>query len=169
MKVINFFGGPGSGKSTLAAGLFYEMKKSGINCELITEYAKEIIWDGHGNLLARQNKILALQEERLNRLEGKVDYAITDSPLLLSLFYAPSGYDRSFTNFCFSEFRKYNNINYFLSSTNLKYDEIGRLQNEVAAKAIGFSILTFLSGMSIPFKNVDPLDEKTIQSIISNI
>lgn len=165
MKVINLFGGPGSGKSTLAAGLFYEMKKKGINCELVTEFAKEMVWDDNKKVLARQNKLLAIQEERLNMLEGKVDYAITDSPLLLGLFYAPKGYDRAFANFCFAEFKKYNNVNYFLSSVDLRYCKTGRIQNEVEAKTIGFSILTFLTSMEIPFETIDPLGE-AIQTIM---
>ena len=39
--VVNLIGGPGSGKSTTAAGLFYNLKKLGINCEMALEYAKD--------------------------------------------------------------------------------------------------------------------------------
>lgn len=43
--VINLFGGPSAGKSTLAAGVFYNLKCMGINCELITEYPKDKVWE----------------------------------------------------------------------------------------------------------------------------
>ena len=45
MKVINLFGGPGCGKSTTAADLFARMKLRGLSVELVTEYAKDVVWD----------------------------------------------------------------------------------------------------------------------------
>lgn len=54
MKVINLFGGPGSGKSTLAAGLFERMKIQGLSVELVTEYAKDMVWERRGNILDDQ-------------------------------------------------------------------------------------------------------------------
>jgi hypothetical protein len=44
MKVINLWAGPGAGKSTTAAGLFL-MKLTGRRVELVTEYAKEVVYD----------------------------------------------------------------------------------------------------------------------------
>src|SRR6187399_572968 len=87
MKVINFFAGPGAGKSTLAAGLFYKMKKLGINVELVTEYYKELVWENIHQSSSDYLYILASQNRRLERLRGKVDFAVTDSPLLLPGYY----------------------------------------------------------------------------------
>lgn len=42
--VINLFGAPGSGKSSGAAYIFSQLKKLGIDCELVTEYAKDKCW-----------------------------------------------------------------------------------------------------------------------------
>ena len=42
--VVNIFGGPSAGKSTTSAGIFYELKRQGIRCELVTEYAKSKVW-----------------------------------------------------------------------------------------------------------------------------
>ena len=39
--VINLYGGPCCGKSTVSAGLFYELKCLGVECELTGEYAKD--------------------------------------------------------------------------------------------------------------------------------
>lgn len=39
--VINLMGGPGSGKSTVASGIFYRLKKMGVNCELALEFVKD--------------------------------------------------------------------------------------------------------------------------------
>ena len=44
-KVINLFGNPGSGKSTVAAYLFSELKSRGLEVELVTETAKDLVWD----------------------------------------------------------------------------------------------------------------------------
>ena len=43
-RVINLLGAPGAGKSTAAAGLFYRMKKEFLSVELVTEYAKDLIY-----------------------------------------------------------------------------------------------------------------------------
>lgn len=51
--VINLFGGPGSGKSTGAAYIFSQLKMKGINCELITEYAKDKTWEKNFVALSR--------------------------------------------------------------------------------------------------------------------
>ena len=43
--LINIYGGPAAGKSTVAAGLFYELKKKGYDCGLVTEMATELVYD----------------------------------------------------------------------------------------------------------------------------
>ena len=86
-KVINFYGGPGSGKSTQASGLFYKMKAAGYSVELVNEFAKECVWEGNVPMLKDQLWVLAHQHRKLVRLRDKVDYIITDSPVLLSIVY----------------------------------------------------------------------------------
>ena len=43
MLVVNLFGVPGAGKSTGAAYVFSKLKMKGINAELVTEFAKDIV------------------------------------------------------------------------------------------------------------------------------
>lgn len=86
-KVLNFFAGPGVGKSTTAAGVFAMLKMRGYNVELVQEYAKELAWAGVDDIQDREVELLALQYQRMQRLIGKVDLIITDSPLLLPLAY----------------------------------------------------------------------------------
>jgi hypothetical protein len=86
-KVINFYSGPCGGKSTAAAGLFYEMKREGYSVELVNEFAKECVWEDNIHILQDQLWVLAHQHRRVLRLRGKVDYIITDSPVLLSPIY----------------------------------------------------------------------------------
>ena len=97
MIVINFFGGAGSGKSAQAAGLFYKMKEKGYSVELINEFPKQIVWEKHFELLSDQLYIFAHQNEQVYRLEGQVDYCITDSPARPVVFYKDA-YSASYTD-----------------------------------------------------------------------
>ena len=148
--VVNFFGGPGAGKSTAAAGLFYELKKRWVSAELVTEFAKELVWSDSAHLLSKQNYVFANQEHRLNRLINKVDVAITDSPLLLSAFYAPEAYPLSFKQSVFDFFQMYRNINIFVERSH-QYAAEGRLQNQGEADALSESMKRFLMDNGIPY------------------
>ena len=93
MKVINLYGGPGSGKSTTAAGLYYRMKMAHHNVELVTEYAKDLVYaDRLEGMLDQQEYIFAKQNNRLHRLRNKTDWVVTDSPILLSTVYVNEGW-----------------------------------------------------------------------------
>lgn len=128
MKVINLFGGPGSGKSTTAAGLFFKMKHIGLKVELVTEFAKDCTYEG-GHTLPDQLAVLGEQHRRLSRLEGHVDWAITDSPLLLGAIYAKGDFDcREFENAVTWAFNRFDNHN-FLLVRNEPYSTYGRTQS----------------------------------------
>jgi len=45
MIVVNFFAPPGHGKSTFAALVFSKLKMLGVNCELVSEFAKDMVWE----------------------------------------------------------------------------------------------------------------------------
>lgn len=159
--VINFFGGPGSGKSTAAAGLFFELKKRWVPAELVTEFAKELVWADSAHLLSKQNFIFANQEHRLNRLANKVEIAITDSPLLLSAFYAPEDYPLSFKQSVFDFFDSYQNINIFIERSH-RYSAVGRLQDQAGADALSSSMKQFLLDNGIPYYTVTADDANPV-------
>lgn len=87
-KIINLYGGPGTGKSTSAAYLYYALKQKGINAELVREYVKEWAWEGRKIDIYDQIFFLGKQLRKETLLYNKVDYIVTDSPIMLSAYYA---------------------------------------------------------------------------------
>ena len=90
MIVVNLFGVPGAGKSTGAAYVFSKLKMQGINAELVTEFAKDMVWENNNKVLMNQEYIFGSQSYRLDRLRDKVDVIVTDCPLFLTAFYNKS-------------------------------------------------------------------------------
>jgi hypothetical protein len=163
MKVINLFGGPGSGKSTTAAGLFYQMKLEHRNVELITEYAKELVYSDRVSFLnSKQEYVFAKQNLRQFILRDKVDWAITDSPLLLSLIY-PQIYNTSpgshFDAYVIETFNQYDNVNFFLERPET-FSGVGRVQNIEESIRVDNMIIDALDKAGIKYvrAEADPYD-----------
>jgi nicotinamide riboside kinase len=160
MKIINLFGGAGSGKSTVAAGLFYRMKVAGTNAELVTEFAKDLNYGGQiASMMDQQEYIFAEQNYRQHRLRPHVDYAITDSPLMLSTIYAPQDYPirTKFCEFVLATNGLYDNINIFLLRPEI-FQETGRYHTLEEAISVDNEILTMLYTYNIPFNSVQTGD-----------
>ena len=62
-------------------------QEKGINTEYVSEYAKELVWEGKYDVLENQEHLFAEQAKRLERLRGKVEVIVTDSPILMSHIY----------------------------------------------------------------------------------
>jgi nicotinamide riboside kinase len=136
---INLIGGPGSGKSTCAAGLFYNLKKMGINCELITEYAKDKVWEESLKVLDNQFYVFGKQHQRMFRTIDKVDVIITDSPLLNSIIYDKSK-SEYFEKLIVEQYNKFNNLMFFIKRSDNTYQKEGRLQTRKEAEEIDENI-----------------------------
>lgn len=151
MVVINLWGAPSSGKSTNSAGLYYLMKMNKFKAELIHEYVKDMIYEEHLSVIKDQNFIFANQNRMLARLEGKVDYVITDSPLPLSCYYAAPEYLKKHPHFIqtvWDTYYSYTNINFLLTQDH-DFENYGRIHNESQAKQIQIDLKSILTDNSI--------------------
>lgn len=161
-KYINFLGGPGTGKSTSAAELFVKMKQEGYDVELVTEVAKDFVWENRSETLSNQPYVTSKQFRNLYRLHGKVDYVVTDASVLNGLIYSenkPSTlhpYILSLHNEMLTP-----SFNILLDRV-VKYDHNGRLQTQQNALSIDTAVKKMLSLYNINHKKLNPLDIKNM-------
>ncbi|MBP3431438.1 MAG: AAA family ATPase [Clostridia bacterium] len=137
--LVNLLGAAGSGKSTLACDVFAKLKRKGFRCEYVPEYAKNVVYEENYRRLANQLYIFSSQYFSLDLVRDKVDIVITDSPMVLSIFYnnerdnknkVPEEIFNQLVLYCHSTF---DNLN-FLIKRNHEYKQEGRYQNESQAK-----------------------------------
>ena len=168
--VINLIGSPGTGKSTIASELFAKMKWLGYDVELVSEYAKELVWEQRHETFKNELYIFAKQQHRLFRLQGKVKYIITDRPLLLSIFYNDKYGNESdnFRNMVLEEIRKFENIDIFLNRTK-PYVSKGRNQTEEESKEFAKEMLTLAEECCKYLVVLDAVEGKVADQIISNL
>ena len=150
--VINLFGVPGAGKSTGAAIVFAELKKRGVNAELVTEFAKDKTWEHNAMALGCQEYVFGKQSYRLARCRADVDVIVTDSPLPLSLLYVSdpallSG--GAFQQVVMNVFNSYNNLNFYILRAK-PYNPKGRNQTEEESNALHMPLQTLLAENNIP-------------------
>lgn len=152
--IINLFGSPCSGKSSLAAGLFFELKLSGYDCELVTEFAKRKVWEKSEALL-NQPFISINQYYDQELVRGQVDCIITDSPILLGAFYMrEKGCTPSFIPYLLELFNTYTNLNFMLKmGERMKenYNSNGRIHKLHESLEKQNEIEAFLQQNSIPY------------------
>lgn len=174
-RIINLFGGPGIGKSTTASDLFRQMKDAGLRVELVTEYAKELTYEGSASRLDNQLHLLAEQDLRQRRLLGQADWVVTDSPLLLSIAYAKPPFNQPwFTEAVLGLVRGYDNLNFKLGRWR-PYLDFGRRETEEQARQMDARITDVLrlcvgerNYTTIPCDRLRPPADFIFERIIQN-
>lgn len=131
--VINAFAGPGAGKTTSCLEVAEKLKKQGFVTEYVQEYAKELVYDNNLIMLdghyEHQFAILNEQMKRINRLYGKVDFIVTDSPILLNNTYLNEDKNTEVYSAYSDSVNKlyglYNNFNYFVERDTSVFEKEG--------------------------------------------
>lgn len=136
---MNFHGAPGAGKSAIAAGLFAELKWVGVSCELVTEFAKDRVWEEAIKSLDDQIYVFGEQMHRVNRLKNKVDIVITDSPSLNSIVYYAGQNQNLFFALVRTVERSFNSLDVFVKRAHA-YDSVGRYHTEAQTEELDRSI-----------------------------
>lgn len=157
-KIINMFGGPGVGKSTCAAGLFYKMKLKHMSVELVSEYAKKLLYENRLNgMLGQQEYIFAKQNNMLHTLRERVDYVITDSPLLLSNVYVSDDWAcvKPFRELVTQTFHTYENINLVLQRPEAPFEVDGRRHDEEESFAIDQAVVNILEDANADYVHIE--------------
>lgn len=162
--VVNLFGPPGSGKSTLAAALFADLKCNDLNCELVTEFAKDMTWAQRHHEMRVQPYIFGKQLARIERVMNKVDIIITDSPLLLSLIYTTDEWPTSFISSVIDIFGMYKNCNFLLKRSK-KYNSAGRNQTEEESDALYDKIKILLDESNTTFYNLEGTKDILVEQV----
>ena len=166
--VVNLFGAPGAGKSTGAAIVFSELKKAGINAELVAEFAKDKTWEHNAKALSVQEYIFGKQSYRLARCRDDVDVIVTDSPLPLSIIYNNNpALDMHFEHIVINVFDTYDNINYYINRVK-PYNPKGRNQTESESDALATPIKELLYNYKISFTEING-DSDGYESIVQDV
>ena len=169
--IVNLYGAPGAGKSTGAAYIFYKLKSNGIDAELVTEYAKDKVWEEHDMVFKDQCYIFGHQHFRLTRLIGKVRVIVTDSPLLLSAFYGDKRITDQLAKIAFITFGQNASMSYFIERKK-KYNPNGRFQTEEESNKISGEIKSFIESLGIGYTSIEGTEhgyDKIVNDIINYI
>ena len=172
MKVVNIYGSPSSGKTVLAMRVTSILKSKGLNCEYVSEFAKDLVWDQNLRALTNQAYLFGNQYYRLTRIENAVDVAIVDSPLLLNIIYNHDPrLGAHFNEMVANVYSKFDNIDVLLPPPPIdkKYSTVGRVHSLEASQNLHARIKTMLNYHKIHYQEVSRDDLSWIDNIISNL
>jgi len=162
---VNFYGGPGTGKSTMAAAVFSNLKSMEYNCELVTEFAKDKVWEEAHKVFECQLFVCANQVYKMFVVSKHVELIITDSPIIMGAAYTNG--DKLLDSILKREHDKYHNIDIFLNRVK-KYNPNGRYQNEKEAKQKDILIKKILKNNGIQYKEYDG-NRDSVYRIVNHI
>ena len=153
--VVNLFGGPSIGKSTTAAGVFALLKLHGVECEIVPEFAKDLVWEERFKTFENQHYIFGKQYHRLWRLRNKVNVVVTDCPLLLSVIYGLryKSISEKFIDNVIDTINTFDNYNILLTRVK-KYNQNGRNETEEEAKEVDLEIRQALVKYRMPWMEI---------------
>lgn len=176
-QVINLLGGPGISKSTNAALIYGQMKKAGLKVELVREWVKGMAWQGKVPTDIDQVYIFGKQCKLESELYGKVDWIVTDSPLILNAFYELY-YTKNIEDCVIQEAaikflkkveKKGVKFHNFVLRRTKPYKKEGRFQTEKEANEIDLQIVKYLMDNNIHHTVIEEDDDNKAQAIVNKV
>lgn len=168
--VINLIGGPCSGKSTIAAELFARLKKMGIHCELVTEYIKDRIYEENKTMPTNQIAIFGMEHYNIITKIGKVDVIVHDGSFINNIIYKNED-NPEFDKLIISEYKKFNNLDFFIKRGNIEFESYGRIHNLEQSKELDYKILATYFHYNLKCIEVESRDavDKIIPIVLKEI
>lgn len=169
--VVNAFGGPGVGKTTSCWEIASELKKAGYCVEYVSEYAKELVWEGQMELLdgslAHQQQLFCEQQNRQERLMGKVDLIVTDAPLPQNLLYCREHPPAFYQDMVLNAFQAHTNFNYLMErDLSQPFEERGRIHTLAESQQKDAQLKQFLQESGIYYGTYS---HQTVNTLVQNI
>lgn len=167
--VVNAYAGAGAGKTTACLEICAMLKKNGYVAEYVSEYAKDLVWDENFTLLdgsqEHQFEILNEQLKRMDRLYGKVDFIVTDAPILLNQIYN-NEITEDYKDMLKELNSQYSNFNFFVDRDTSSFEKEGRLQNLDESIQKDNEIKKMLSDNDLYFESYS---HKTLYKVVPNV
>ena len=173
--LINLLGSPSAGKSTAAGKLFSYLKDLNLNVEFVPEYVKSWAWDKRTISPYDQFYFFGKEAHNQSHLFNKVDFVISDSPVLLTAFYhLYYNNDHALREVCkdfYEMAEKIDNVqvvNFFLPRKK-KYNSKGRYQTQEQADAIAEMLKNYLKIDCYPYIEVDCKDSERVDFMVKEL
>ena len=172
--LINFIGQPSSGKTSLSAKLFARLKELELDAEYVYEYVKGWAWEGKKIGKFDQFYIFGKETHNQSKLFNKVDYVISDSPVMLTAFYHfyYNG-DNALKEVC-KDFYKLTDeagvkvLNFYLPRKK-KYNPKGRFQTQEQADQLAKDLLVWLDNEGYSYEVLDCSEEERVEIVLERI
>lgn len=160
--ILTLYSGPGSGKSTSSSLVYGWLKSHQFSAELAREYAKKWAWQGRKISGLDELYLTGKQIHEESQYLGKVDYVVSDKPVLMDVYYARKyasatiargveGMVRAFYEEVASLGHRH--VHVFLSRTK-PYDPRGRYEDEATARSMDGEIRQMLGEFGLPYEVV---------------
>lgn len=172
--LINLFGSSSAGKSSLMADLFQTLKFKGYTVEMCPEIIKQWAWDGIHPNKYDQYFLMGQEIKQQSRLLGKVDFAISDSPVIQNSFY--NWYLNKADNL-FQPSKDYLDmviadghtvVNYMLFR-NKPFETKGRYQSEEESDMIASALLKYVTERGFYVPKLPGQDHERVEAILKNL
>jgi hypothetical protein len=167
---INLFAGPGAGKSTLAAGVYSALKQQGVYVELVREYVKS--WAYSRWVPSQWDQIYIFGKQlhaESQLLERGVEVIVTDSPILLNVFYTQPPLRQPLYEIAQEFERRWPSVNFWVDRKDRPYMAGGRYQTESEARILDQQLRRFLDLKQVQYEVVSHDDVDRVVTTVLGV